>query len=370
VRYYLVTPFALQKDGTVAGPRTGVTERLHGINSIRGGEQTPVGQVVLGDIAAVSKLSDTMSGDTLAPRNKPVVVPPIRWPEPVLSVGIVARTQADDDKLADALHRLLDEDPTLRLERSDETHQMVLGGLGETHLRITMDRLQRKFGVAVDTEDVRIAYRETIAGTAEAEGKHKKQSGGRGQYGVAFLRVEPMPRGDGFEFVDAIVGGAIPRQFIPAVEKGIAETMESGGALGFPVVDVRVTCYDGKYHSVDSDEMSFKTAGRVGFRAACAEAEPVLLEPISKLEVTVPIEQQGDVMGDLNARRGRVQGTESATNNEQTIIAMVPTSELLRYAIDLRSISGGRGRFVARHDHYDAVPANLVGAILAANTSD
>ncbi|MDY7101432.1 MAG: elongation factor G [Actinomycetota bacterium] len=366
VSLFKVISGVVNADDQLVNTRSSVVERLHGISSLRGSEQTPVDQVVLGDIAAVAKLNDTMSGDTLAPRNKPVVVPPIRWPEPVLWSGIVARTQADDDKLADALHRLLDEDPTLRLERNDETHQMILGGLGETHLRISLERLQRKFGVGVDTEDVRIAYRETITSAAEAEGKHKKQSGGRGQYGVAFLRVEPLERGGGFEFVDAIVGGAIPRQFIPAVEKGIAETMESGGVLGFPVVDVRVTCYDGKYHSVDSDEMSFKMAGRLGFRAACENADPVLLEPVSRLEVTVPSEQQGDVMGDLNARRGRVQGTDTAPGGEQTIIATVPAAELLRYAIDLRSISGGRGRFTVAHDHYDTVPTNLVDKILAA----
>ncbi len=224
-------------------------------------------------------------------------------------------------------------------------------------------KLERKFGVHVDTEDVRVAYRETITGHGDAEGKYKKQTGGHGQFGVAFVQVDPLPRGEGFEFADKIVGGAVPRQFIPAVQKGVEETMAKGGVFGYPVVDVQVTLYDGKYHAVDSSEMSFKMAGRLGFRDAMAKADPVLLEPISKLEVTVPAEHQGDIMGDLNSRRGRVQGTELADGGEQVILAEVPTAELLRYAIDLRSLTSGRGRFTARHSHYDVVPANLVAAI-------
>jgi elongation factor G len=213
--------------------------------------------------------------------------------------------------------------------------------------------------VEVETDDVAVPYRETITKQAEAEGKYKKQTGGHGQFGVAFLRVEPRERGEGFEFVDQIVGGAIPRQFIPAVEKGIAETMATGGVFGYPVVDVRVTCYDGKYHPVDSSEMSFKMAGSLGFKEAMAKAAPVLLEPISLLEVTVPLASQGDVMGDLNSRRGRVQGTEVGDAGESVIVALVPTSEITRYAIDLRSITGGRGRFAASHDHYDLLPQHL-----------
>src|SRR5437660_6550135 len=238
--------------------------------------------------------------------------------------------------------------------------------MGGTHLSIARERLHRKLGVEVETDDVEVAYRETITGTAEAEGKYKKQTGGHGQFGVAFVRVEPLERGAGFEFVNKIVGGAIPRQFIPAVEKGVAEAMSTGGVYGYPVVDVRVTLYDGKYHTVDSSEMSFKMAGSLGFKEAMAKAGPVLLEPISLLEVTVPLASQGDVMGDLNARRGRVQGTESAGVDEQTITALVPTSEILRYAIDLRSLTGGRGRFTVRHDHYDLLPSHLVDRIVKA----
>ena len=231
--------------------------------------------------------------------------------------------------------------------------------MGETHLAIVTERLARKFGVEVETEPVVVPYRETITGTAEAEGKYKKQTGGHGQFGVAFVRIEPLERGAGFEFVDQIVGGAIPRQFIPAVQKGIEEAMAGGGTHGWPVVDVRVTCFDGKYHSVDSSEMSFKMAGAIGFREAMEKAAPILLEPISKIEVNVPAAYQGDVMGDLNGRRGRVQGTEAGTDGESIVTALVPTSEILRYAIDLRSMTGGRGRLPRRARPLRPLPHNL-----------
>jgi len=350
----------VKPDDHLVNPRTGSDERLHALFALRGKDQDPVTSVPAGDLAAVSKLSATATGDTLAPKGTPVRVATIAPPPPVLAVAIKARTQADDDKLGSALQRLQEEDQALVLERSDETKQTLLRGTGETHLTIALERLHRKFGVDVDTDDVRVPYRETITANAEAEGKYKKQSGGHGQFGVAFLRVEPLPRGEGFQFVDAIVGGAIPRQFIPAVQKGIEETMASGGLYGFPVVDVKVTCYDGKYHSVDSSEMSFKMAGSLGFKDAMAKASAVVLEPISVLKVTVPAEYQGDVMGDINARRGRVQGTDAVGGGEQEVTALVPTSEIMRYAIDLRSMTGGRGRFTATHSHYDPMPSHLV----------
>ena len=350
----------VKPDDHLVNPRTGSDERLHALFALRGKDQDPVTSVPAGDLAAVSKLSATATGDTLAPKGTPVRVATIAPPPPVLAVAIKARTQADDDKLGSALQRLQEEDQALVLERSDETKQTLLRGTGETHLTIALERLHRKFGVDVDTDDVRVPYRETITANAEAEGKYKKQSGGHGQFGVAWLRVEPLPRGEGFQFVDAIVGGAIPRQFIPAVQKGIEETMASGGLYGFPVVDVKVTCYDGKYHSVDSSEMSFKMAGSLGFKDAMAKASAVVLEPISVLKVTVPAEYQGDVMGDINARRGRVQGTDAVGGGEQEVTALVPTSEIMRYAIDLRSMTGGRGRFTATHSHYDPMPSHSV----------
>ncbi|HEX9530063.1 MAG TPA: elongation factor G, partial [Acidimicrobiales bacterium] len=330
----------IKPDTVLTNPRTHADERLHALFTLRGKEQDTLGEAAAGDLLAVAKLSDTGTGDTLAPKGTPVVVAPPPPPVPVLSVAIRPRSKGDDDKLMTALHRLQDEDPALQVRRDDETHQTLLSGMGETHLAIVTERLQRKFGVDVETEEVRVAYRETITRAAEAEGRYKKQTGGHGQFGVANLRIEPLERGAGFEFADAVVGGAIPRQFIPAVEKGVLETMELGGVFGYPVVDVKVTVHDGKYHSVDSSEMSFRMAGSLGFKEAMEKAGPVMLEPVSLLEVTVPLAYQGDVMGDLNARRGRVQGTETGEAGEQIIIALVPTSEILRYAIDLRSLTG------------------------------
>ncbi len=363
VSFLKVLSGTIRPDTVLTNPRTHSDEKLHNLFTMRGKEQDTVPDMPAGDIGAVAKLGATATGDTLAPKGTPVLVPPPEPLVPVLTVAIRPRSKGDEDKLMTALHRLQDEDPALHVRRDDETHQTLLSGMGDTHLQIVTERLSRKFGVEVETEDVKVPYRETITGSAEAEGKYKKQTGGHGQFGVAFLRVEPKGRGEGFEFVDKIVGGAIPRQFIPAVEKGVLETMSSGGVFGYPVVDVRVTLYDGKYHAVDSSEMSFKMAGSLGFKEAMAKAGPVLLEPISLLEVTVPVQNQGDVMGDLNSRRGRVQGTEAAGMGEQLITALVPTSEILRYAIDLRSITGGRGRFSVRHDHYDLLPAHLTDKV-------
>ncbi|HKE74125.1 MAG TPA: elongation factor G [Acidimicrobiales bacterium] len=354
----------LRPDDHLVNSRTGTDERLHGLLTMRGKEQETASELVAGDIGAVAKLASTATGDTLAPKGKPVVVAPIDQPEPTLALAVVPRTQADEDKLASALHRLADEDPALRVERVDETHQTVLHGTGETHLQITLEKLTRKFGANVDTEDVRVRYRETITGSAQnVEGRHKKQTGGHGQFGVCVIDLEPQPRGEGFAFENKIVGGAISRGYIPAVQKGVEETMAMGGIYGYPVVDVKVRLTDGKEHSVDSSEMAFKVAGRLAFRAAMAKANPVILEPVSRIEVSVPLDLQGDVMGDLNSRRGRVQGTETGAGGRQTISALVPTSEIQRYAIELRSLTGGRGRFHAEHDHYDVLPAHLVDAV-------
>ncbi|MGH9263151.1 MAG: elongation factor G [Acidimicrobiales bacterium] len=367
VSFLRVLSGTVRPDSVLTNPRSHTDEKLHGLFTMRGKDQEGLSDLPAGDIGAVAKLSDTSTGDTLAPKGTPVVVPPPEPLAPVLTIAIQPKSKGDEDKLMTSLHRLQDEDQALQVRRDDETHQTLLSGMGDTHLSIVTERLQRKFGVEVLTEDVKVAYRETITGTAEAEGKYKKQTGGHGQFGVAFLRVEPMERGGGFEFVDQIVGGAIPRQFIPAVEKGVLETMSTGGVFGYPVVDVRVTVFDGKFHPVDSSEMSFKMAGSLGFKEAMSKARPVLLEPVSLLEVTVPTAYQGDVMGDLNSRRGRVQGTEVAGDGEQMISALVPTSEVLRYAIDLRSLTGGRGRFTLRHDHYDVLPAHLVDKVAKAN---
>jgi elongation factor G len=371
VSLFKVLSGTVRPDMVLANTRSHTDERLHSLFTLRGKDQVPVDEVPAGDLAAVAKLADTATGDTLAPKGTPVVIAGLEPTVPSLTIAIAPKSKGDEDKLMTSLHRLQDEDPSLSVRRDDETHQTLLSGTGETHLAIVLERLARKFGVDVLTEEVRVPYRETITGTASAEGKYKKQAGGHGQYGVASIRIEPLERGGGFEFVDSIVGGAIPRQFIPAVEKGIAETMGRGGHYGHPVVDVKVTLFDGKYHSVDSSEMSFKMAGSLGFQEAMAAASPVILEPVSALSVTVPSAYQGDVMGDLNARRGRVQGTTtSADGAESTVEALVPTSEIGRYAIDLRSLTGGRGRFEVRHDHYDVLPSHLYDKVAKERTAE
>jgi elongation factor G len=360
----------LNPDVVLSNSRTGSDEKLSKIATMVGKETELLASAPAGDIVAVAKLTDTATGDTLTPRHKPVVLPPIDQPEPVLATAVTARTQADEDKLANALRRILAEDPALLLARNSETKQTLLWGMGEMHLTITLERLERKFGVAVETEKPKVPYRETITRTAEAEGKYKKQTGGHGQFGVCFLRVSPLPRGEGFSFVDEIKGGSIPRQFIPAVEKGVNETMSDSGVRGFPVVDVQVAVYDGKYHSVDSSEMSFKMAGRLGFKAAMEKAGPVLLEPISRVQVTVPADYQGDVMGDLSSRRGQLQGTEAAPGGMQLITALVPTSEIMNYAIDLRSLTQGWGRFRTEHDHYQEMPSHMADQVVAEMEED
>ena len=299
-------------DERLVSSSSGVEERMHGLFHLRGKDHLTTDRVVAGDIGAVAKLSDTgdrrhagAEGLTGARRRCR------RAPTPVFGLALKPVTQADDDKLSAALQRLLTEDPCLAVDRNEETGQTVLRGCGDTHVAVALERLARKFGVNVETEDVRVPYRETIIGSAEAEGKVKKQSGGHGQFAVANLRVSPMARGDGTEFVNSVVGGTIPKQYIPAVQRGVEETMATGGVHGFPVVDVRVECYDGKFHSVDSSDMAFRTAAAQGLKEALQKAGSAVLEPISLLTVVVPEGHQGDVLGDLNSRRGRVSGTSS-----------------------------------------------------------
>jgi len=353
----------VRPDVVLTNPRTRADERLHVLETLRGHEAAPVSEALAGDFVAVPRLASTRTGDTLAPKGTPVVVALPEADPPALSVAVRPASRSDDDKLMSALQRLGEEDPALSVTRLDETHQTVLGVAGEVHFAVTIERLARKFSVSVEREDVLIPYRETVSKPAAAEGRHKKQSGGHGQFGVCHLRIEPLGRGSGFEFHDEVVGGAIPRQYIPAVEKGVAEAMASGGAFGYPVVDVAVTVDDGKAHSVDSSEMSFKMAGALAFREALANAGPVLLEPVSRVEVTVPAELQGDVLGDLHSRRARIQGTDTGGDGFQTVVAFVPAAELSRYAVDLRAITGGRGRFRSELDHYDQVPEHLVSSL-------
>ena len=366
VSLFRVLSGTIRADDTLVNPRTGATERLHGLFTVRGREHLELTEVRAGDIGAVAKLNDTAAGDTLAPKGTPVVVPVEVAPEPVQWIAVSSVDAADEDKLATALHRLVADDGALTVRRDDEVHQTQLGGQGDVHLGVALDRLARKFGVAVRTEEVRIPYRETITRTGSAEGRLKKQSGGHGQFAVVHLEIEPLERGEGFEFVDEVVGGAIPRQYLPAVEKGVMETMAEGGALGLPVVDVRVRCTDGKHHAVDSSEMAFKGAARVALRDALAAGGPVALEPISLVEVTVPSEHQGEVLGDLSARRGRVQGTVLGHDGETVVEALVPTAELTSYAAELRARTAGSGRFHATHHGYEPAPSTIAPTTVGA----
>jgi elongation factor G len=354
----------LQPDAVLVNSRTREEERLHALQSIAGHATAPATSVAAGDFVAVPRLNGTRTGDTLAPKGQPVTVPSPELPAPALQVAVKPATRADDDKLMSGLQRLCDEDPSLTVSRDDETHQTILGVSGEVHLAVTLERLDRKCNVHVEREELRIPYRETITRAAAAEGKHKKQSGGHGQFGVCHLRLEPLPRGEGFQFHDEVVGGAIPRQYIPAVEKGVMETFAGGGIYGYPIVDVAVTVDDGKAHSVDSNEVSFKMAAALAIRTAMAEAGPIVLEPISRLEVSIPDDCQGDVLGDLSSRRARIVGTDpSDVDGYQTVTATAPTAELTRYAVDLRALTGGRGSFSVTYDHYDAVPEHMMASI-------
>jgi elongation factor G len=354
-------------DATLYNGRTSSTERLAKVGVLQGKESVLVDALTAGALGATSKLSDTATGDVLTPRNMPVQVPPIDIPAPVIGVAIKAKALADEDRLATGLRRLQEEDRSIFVEHDDETGQTVMRGLGETHLNVSIEKLCRKMGIEVETEPVRVRFRETVTRPADAEGKHKKQSGGHGQFGVAMVKIEPLPRGSGFEFFDEIKGGSIPRQFIPAVEQGVVRAMTEGGVRGFPVTDVAVHLYDGKYHSVDSSELSFQMAGRLAFLEAFRAAGPAVLEPVSKVEVTVPAAYQGDVLGDLASRRGQVQGSMMDEFGNQVINALVPTAEVLTYATDLRSISRGWGSVRIEHDHYAELPANLANRVLAAH---
>ncbi|MBV9850538.1 MAG: elongation factor G [Armatimonadetes bacterium] len=362
--YFRVLSGILKSDSHVLNTRTGHDERIGPLFYLRGKQQIPTTEVGAGDIAAVAKLAETRTGDTLCDGAHPMTVEPIVFPEPVHTAAIVAKAKTDEDKLGPALRRLEEENPSFQTRRDPDTGETLICGLGESHLEMIVERLKR-FGSDVQMHPPRVPYRETITGTAKAEGKHKKQSGGRGQFGDCWLSLEPLPRGDGFEFVDAIVGGAIPRQYIPAVEKGIREAMARGVLSGHPVVDVKATLYDGKYHDVDSSEMAFKIAGSLGFQNAVLSASPILLEPMLSLDITVPEEYMGAVIGDLNSRRGRVLGMEPCGAGKQRISAIAPQSEALRYATDLRSLTHGRGSFHAAPSHYEEMPDHIAQQVIA-----
>lgn len=355
----------LRSDSVVHNATQGTTERLGSLVILQGKTQTSVPEIKAGDLGAVAKLKDTRTSDTLADKAAGIVFPPLTFPEPVLSYAIEPKSRGDEDKINQSLHRLLEEDPTIRYARDSQTQELLISGQGQLHIEVTVAKLKRRFGVEVNLKPPRIPYRETITAAVEAHGRHKKQTGGHGQFGDCKIRMEPLPRGADFEFVDEIFGGAIPRQFIPAVEKGIQEARMRGYLAGYPVVDFRVVLYDGQYHEVDSNELSFKTAGSLAFKDAMAKARPTLLEPIMNVEVYAPNDYAGDLMGDLNGRRGRISGMEP--RGQMTVIkAQVPMAEMLTYEQHLTSVTGGRGSYHMEFSHYDEVPAHLQQKIIAA----
>jgi elongation factor G len=341
-------------------------ERVGQVLSLRGKEQDQLSEARAGDIVAVPKLAHTSTNDTLADREAPITYAPIVFPEPSFAVAIEPLSKQDLDKLSTALHKILDEDPSARVLREESTGQFLLSGVGESHVDVLVHRLKDKFGVQVTTSLPKVPYRETIRAKAQAQGKYKKQTGGHGQYGDVWLEVEPLSSGSGVDFTERVVGGSVPRNYFPAVEKGVREAAQRGVIAGYPLVDFRATLYDGSYHTVDSSEMSFKIAGSLALQNAVHEARPVLLEPIQDVEVLVPEELMGEVLGDLNSRRGRILGMENAGGGLQRIRAHVPLAEMFRYATDLRSMTGGRGSFSSRLYQYEEVPTNVAQKIIEA----
>jgi elongation factor G len=355
----------LRPDSSVFNATQNTEERIGQLFSLRGKEHENVSEVGAGDIGAVAKLQHTHTGDTLSTKDDPVQLPPIQLPEPLLAYAVEPKTKGDEDKLSTGLARLREEDPTLRMARSDETHETVMYGMGEAHLEVQMERLKRKFGVEVATHPAKIAYRETIKTKGKGIGRHVKQTGGHGQYAVCTIEIEPLPRGEGFVYDNKIFGGAIPSQFIPSIEKGIVKTMSDGVISGNPMVDIKVTLLDGKFHPVDSSDMAFQIAGSLALKEAVEAAGVVLLEPVVDLEVIVPDAYTGDIMGDLNSKRGKIGGMEQIGGGKQRIYAVVPQAEVARYVIDLRSMTGGRGAFSMTLSHYEELPTHLAQKVIA-----
>nr|WP_268233540.1 elongation factor G [Tissierella pigra] len=356
--YFRVYSGSLKSGSYVKNTSKGKKERIGRILLMHANKREEVDEVFAGDIAAAVGLKDTSTGDTLSSDENPIVLETMEFPEPVIHVAIEPKTKASQDKMAAALAKLAEEDPTFKTYTDEETGQTIIAGMGELHLEIIVDRLLREFKVEANVGSPQVAYKESIQASAEADSKYVRQSGGRGQYGHVKLRVEPQEPGKGYEFVNAVVGGAIPKEYMNAIDNGIQEALESGVIGGYPVLDIKVTVYDGSYHEVDSSEMAFKIAGSMGVRDAISKAKPTLLEPMMKVEVTVPEEYMGDVIGDINSRRGRIEGMEP-TNGVQIIRSFVPLSEMFGYATDLRSNTQGRGLYSMQFDHYESVPNSI-----------
>jgi elongation factor G len=373
VSYLKVASGVLKNDSVLVNSRTGQAEKLAHIGVLQGKNIVPVTELKAGDIGAVAKLKDTLTGDTLHDKSAPVAFPQVELPEASIAYAIVAKSRNDEDRMGHAIHKILEEDPGLRFYRDPQTKEFLLAGNGQQHVEIIVSRLRRKYHVDVELHAPKIPYRETIRGHADVQGRHKKQTGGHGQFGDCWIRMDPLPRGSKFEFHNETFGGSVPRNFIPAVEKGIVEAAANGYLAGCPMVDFKVTLYDGSYHDVDSSEMSFKMAAKKAFKAAMAVAKPTLLEPIMKVEVRSPVEFAGDLMGDMNSRRGRISGTD-ITGSDQILKAEAPMSEMLTYQNDLTSITQGRASFHMEFSHYDYVPGlqaeKIINAYKAAKAGE
>jgi elongation factor G len=364
ISYFKVRSGVLKNDATVANFTRGSSERLQHISVAQGKTHTQVAELHAGDLGVVSKLKETLTGDTLGDKAAPIHYPPVRLPEPLISFAVEPKTRQDEDKMSAAMHKILEEDPSLRYGREAQTREFLLSGSGQQHVEVVVSKLRKRYGVQVALKAPKVPYRETIRAKAEAEGKHKKQTGGRGQFGICRVRMEPRERGAGFEFVDDIFGGAIPRNYIPSVEKGIVEAAERGYLAGYPVVDFRAVLYDGQYHEVDSSDIAFKIAGGLAFKKCMEQAKPALLEPIMNVEVYTPQEFSGDLMGDISGRRGRIQGMEGRGPNA-VIKAQMPMSEMLDFATALTSLTQGRGSYHMEFSQYDFVPHEIEQKIIA-----
>ena len=354
----------LNPDSVVTNSTKENDEKLGGLFFLQGKDQIPAGQAKCGDIVATAKLKVTSTGDTLSAKGAEILLPSIRFPEPSISFAIEPKSRADEDRISQASHRIMEEDPTVRFERDPDTNQLLISGGGELHVRIITDKLKKRYNVDIDLKPPKISYKETIKGRADVQGRHKKQTGGRGQFGDVWIKMEPLPRGQDFVFEDKIFGGAIPRNFIPSVEKGIQEARKKGVLAGYPAIDFKVTLYDGSYHEVDSSDIAFKIAASKAFKLAMREAKPTILEPVMSVEVYTPEAYMGDIMGNLNGRRGKLQGMEQK-GNMRIIKAVVPMAEMLDFEPTLTSITGGRGSFMMEFSHYEEVPSHLQQKIIA-----
>jgi len=341
-----------------------VKERIGQIYMLQGKEQKPVDAASCGDIVAIAKLKDTTASDSLANDKDPLLYDPLVFPEPAISASVKPKSREDEDKISVALHKLAAEDPTCKVTHDPQTKELIISGLGDLHLAVLVGRLKKRFHVDVDLGTPKVSYKETITKAIRMQGKFKRQSGGRGQYGDVWIEVEPLERGKGFEFIDKVVGGAIPRNFIPSAEKGIVNAMLEGAVAGYPIVDLRVKLVDGSYHDVDSSDMAFQIAGSMAIRKAVQGAGPVLLEPVMSVDIVVPEEHLGAISGDINSRRGRIMGMD-VKGSQQVLKANVPLSEMFTYANDLRSLTGGRGSYTMRYSHYEEVPFKVASGIIS-----